>query len=299
MRSRLESGRKARRSALASYALVAPAVAGCLLFTIYPLLFNFFLSGLKWDLLSGSRRFVGIANFSRLLGNQAFLAVLANTALYMAAVVAASISLALLLAVALKENTRLNAFAQSAIFTPHIVSLVSVSILWMWIMEPEYGLLNFILGALGLPSSRWLESPDSALLSLMIVGVWKTVGYNTLVLLAGIQSIPPSVYEAARLDKAGRGSTFFRITLPLLSPSLFFIVIVNVAAGFQVFDSVHVMTQGGPMNSTNLLVHWIYQTGFEYYRIGEAAAGSIFLFLIVALATALNFRLVAGRIHYQ
>jgi sn-glycerol 3-phosphate transport system permease protein len=299
VRSPPDPGKRARRSALASYALVAPAVAGCLLFTVYPLAFNFYLSGLKWDLLSGSKRFVGLANFTRLVGSRAFLSVLANTALYMAVVVVVSISLALVLAVSIKGSGRLDAFVQSAVFTPHIISLVSVSILWMWIMEPEYGLLNFLLRTLGLPPSRWLESPSSSLQSLMIVGVWKTVGYNALILLAGMQGIPPSVYEAARLDKAGRASTFFRLTLPLLSPSLFFLVIVNVAAGFQVFDSVHVMTQGGPMNSTNLLVHWIYQTGFEYYRIGEAAAGSIFLFVIVAVATVLNFRLMAGRIHYQ
>lgn len=299
MRSPPDPRRRAKRSALASYALVAPALAGCLLFTFYPLAYNFYLSGLKWDLLSGSRRFVGLANFTRLAGSRSFLSVLENTALYMAVVVAVSISIALVLAVSIKGGAKLNAFVQSAAFTPHIISLVSVSILWMWIMEPEYGLLNFILRSLGLPPSRWLESPASSLQSLMIVGIWKTVGYNTLVLLAGIQGIPPSVYEAARLDKAGRAATFFRVTLPLLSPSLFFLVIVNVASGFQVFDSVHVMTQGGPMNSTNLLVHWIYQTGFEYYRIGEAAAGSIFLFVIVALATALNFRLAAGRVHYQ
>jgi len=299
MRSSPESGSRARRGRIASYLFIAPAIAGCLIFTVYPLVFNFYLSAVKWDLLSGSRRFVGIANFARLLGSPAFLAVLSNTALYMAVVVLVSISAALLLAASLKESTKLNAFVQSAVFTPHIISLVSVSILWMWIMEPEYGLLNFLLGMLGLPPSRWLESPDSALASLMIVGVWKTVGYNALVLLAGIQSIPASVYEAARLDKAGKASTFFRVTLPLLSPSLFFLVIVNVASSFQVFDSVSVMTQGGPMDSTNLLVHWIYQTGFEYYRIGEAAAGSVFLFVIVALATFLNFRIVSGRIHYQ
>jgi sn-glycerol 3-phosphate transport system permease protein len=291
--------RRARRRLFAPYLYALPAVAGCLVFTVYPVLFNFYLSTLSWDLLSASRRFVGLTNFKRLLSSPSFIAILANSSLYMGAVVAASISIALVLAVALQAKSRFNTFVQSAIFTPHIISLVSVSILWMWIMDPGYGLLNFLLKSLGLPASMWLESPRTALLSLMIVGVWKTVGYNTLILLAGLQSIPPSIYEAARLDKARGAATFFRVTVPMLSPSLFFLFIVNVTSSFQVFDSVHVMTQGGPIDSTNLIVHWIYQTGFEYYRIGEAATGSVFLFLIVAVATILNFRLLSSRVHYQ
>lgn len=293
------AGRRRRRLLDAAYLFALPAVLGCLAFTVYPVLFNFYMSLLKWDLLSGVKRFVALGNFSSLLGAPAFRAVLSSTALYMAVVVGVSVSSALILAVALNRNGSLATFAQTAIFTPHIISLVSVSILWMWIMDPEYGLLNYLLGLAGLPSLMWLESPRTALFSLMVVGVWKTMGYNTLIIIAGLQSIPQSIYESARLDKSRPLTTFMRITVPLLSPTIFFVLVVNIASSFQVFDSVLVMTQGGPLESTNLLVHWIYQTGFEYYRVGEAATGAVFLFAIVAAATFANFRLLAGRIHYR
>lgn len=298
-RSAPDQARLPRGRPDAAYLFALPAVLGCLIFTVYPVLFNFYMSQLKWDLLSGTKRFVALENFVKLLGSPAFRSVLSSTALYMTVVVGVSVSVALVLAVAVNRRGRLAAFAQTAIFTPHIISLVSVSILWMWIMDPEYGLLNFLLGSVGLPPLMWLENPRTAPFSLMLVGIWKTVGYNTLLIIAGLQSIPPSIYESARLDKSRPLTTFFRITFPLLSPTLFFVLVVNIASSFQVFDSVLVMTQGGPLDSTNLLVHWIYQTGFEYYRVGEAATGAVFLFAIVAAATFANFRLLAGRIHYR
>jgi sn-glycerol 3-phosphate transport system permease protein len=217
----------------------------------------------------------------------------------MLVMVTVSISIALVLAVWLNKRTKLHNFVQTSIFTPHIISLVSVAMLWMWIMDPEYGLLNYILGWFGIPRLQWIDNPDTALLSVIIVGIWKVIGYNVLILIAGLQSIPSYIYESAKLDKANRVTTFFKITIPLLSPTLFFLLIVTITSSFQVFDSVRVMTQGGPVNSTNVLVHWIYQTGFEFYRIGEAATGSVLLFIIVAVATFANFKLLASKIHYQ
>lgn len=282
-----------------AYLYVLPALIGCLIFTIYPVFYAIYLSMLEWDLLADDKQFVGLDNYIKLLSSSEFQSVLVNSFIYMTTIVLISVSVSLVLAIWLNKRTQLHAFAQTAIFTPHIISLVSVSILWMWIMEPDYGLLNFILGLFRLPKLLWIESPNTALLSIIIVGIWKLIGYNTLILIAGLQSIPKYIYESAKLDKSGGITTFIRITVPLLSPSLFFLLIINITSSFQVFDSVHVMTQGGPVNSTNLLVHWIYQTGFEFYRIGEAATGSVFLFIIVALATFANFRLLSGKVHYQ
>ncbi|MDK2910979.1 MAG: sn-glycerol 3-phosphate transport system permease protein [Bacteroidales bacterium] len=282
-----------------AYLYVLPAVIGCLVFTIYPVVYVMYLSTLSWDLISPDKKFVGLDNYKRLLTSPEFQQVLINSVTYMLVMVTVSISIALVLAVWLNKRTKLHNFVQTSIFTPHIISLVSVAMLWMWIMDPEYGLLNYILGWFGIPRLQWIDNPDTALLSVIIVGIWKVIGYNVLILIAGLQSIPSYIYESAKLDKANRVTTFFKITIPLLSPTLFFLLIVTITSSFQVFDSVRVMTQGGPVNSTNVLVHWIYQTGFEFYCIGEAATGSVLLFIIVAVATFANFKLLASKIHYQ
>ena len=297
-----------RRRFNSAYLLTLPALAGSALFMIYPILFAVWLSFHRWDMLSDTRRFVGAANYVRVFSNASFLQVLSNSCVYMALMTTLSVALALLLALWLNENSIVKNLAQSAIFTPHIVSMVSVGILWMWIMEPDIGLLNYILDLSGVQALlarfgqgtiRWLESEKSALFSLVFIGVWKSLGYNALILIAGLQSLPKEIYESARLDRAGRLRTLFRITIPLLSPSLFFLLIVNVTASFQVFDSVHVLTRGGPLNSSNMLVHWIYQTGFEFYRIGEASVGAVVLMLIAGGVTYANFKLLSRRVHYR
>ena len=297
-----------RRRFNSAYLLTLPALAGSALFMIYPILFAVWLSFHRWDMLSDTRRFVGAANYVRVFSNASFLQVLSNSCVYMALMTTLSVALALLLALWLNENSIVKNLAQSAIFTPHIVSMVSVGILWMWIMEPDIGLLNYLLDLSGVQAllSRfgqgkimWLESEKSALFSLVFIGVWKSLGYNALILIAGLQSLPKEIYESARLDRAGRLRTLFRITIPLLSPSLFFLLIVNVTASFQVFDSVHVLTRGGPLNSSNMLVHWIYQTGFEFYRIGEASVGAVVLMLIAGGVTYANFKLLSRRVHYR
>jgi len=297
-----------RRRFNSAYFLTLPALAGSALFMIYPILFAVWLSFHSWDMLSDTRRFVGAANYVRVFSNASFLQVLSNSCVYMALMTTLSVALALLLALWLNENSIVKNLAQSAIFTPHIVSMVSVGILWMWIMEPDIGLLNYILDLSGVQALlarfgqgkiMWLESEKSALFSLVFIGIWKSLGYNALILIAGLQSLPKEIYESARLDRAGRLRTLFRITIPLLSPSLFFLLIVNVTASFQVFDSVHVLTRGGPLNSSNMLVHWIYQTGFEFYRIGEASVGAVVLMLIAGGVTYANFKLLSRRVHYR
>jgi len=297
-----------RRRFNSAYLLTLPALAGSALFMIYPILFAVWLSFHRWDMLSDTRRFVGAANYVRVFSNASFLQVLSNSCVYMALMTTLSVALALLLALWLNENSIVKNLAQSAIFTPHIVSMVSVGILWMWIMEPDIGLLNYLLDLSGVQALlarfgqgkiMWLESEKSALFSLVFIGVWKSLGYNALILIAGLQSLPKEIYESARLDRAGRLRTLFRITIPLLSPSLFFLLIVNVTASFQVFDSVHVLTRGGPLNSSNMLVHWIYQTGFEFYRIGEASVGAVVLMLIAGGVTYANFKLLSRRVHYR
>ncbi|GGH36611.1 carbohydrate ABC transporter permease [Paenibacillus segetis] len=281
------------------YILVMPALIGSLLFTIYPLIYALYLSLNDVDVINDKFEFIGLKNYSHLFQSDLFLQVVGNTLVYMLVTVVLTTSLSLVLAVMLNKSTWIHQFAQGAVFSPHIIPLVSVSMLWLWLMNKDAGLLNYILDLLGLPKLLWVESPSTSMLSLILVSVWKGLGFNILLIIAALQSIPTSVIEAARLDKAGKYTMFFKVTIPLISPTLFLIFIVNIIASFQVFDSVNVMTGGGPLNSTNVIAYWIYQTAFSYYRIGEASAGAIVLFVFVGLLTIVHFKLSQSRVHYQ
>ncbi|RDY27475.1 sugar ABC transporter permease [Romboutsia weinsteinii] len=282
-----------------AYLYIAPALIGIILFVVYPILYNIYLSFQSGSLINLSFDFVGLENYQNLLGDSDFIVTIKNTAIYTIAMVGISISLSLLCAVWLNKKTFIHNLAQTIMFTPHIVSLVSIGVLFMWILNPDYGILNWVLENIGLPTSKWLSSEKTALFSIISVGIWKTVGYNTLVFVAGLQSIPKHIYEAADLDNSSKITTFFKITLPMLSPTIFFLLITTTTASFQVFDLINVMTKGGPINSTNMLVYHIYESGFRYYNIGEASAASVFLIIIVGILTLAHFKLLSNKVHYQ
>ncbi len=166
-------------------------------------------------------------------------------------------------------------------------------------MDSDYGLLNFLIGAVGLEPVNWLESPKIALFSLILVSVWKGIGYNTIILISAMQTIPEFLYEAASLDRAKKSTVFFKITLPMISPSLFFLTLMNMISAFKVFETVNIMPQGGPMNSTNTLVYNIYQYGFNYYKIGTASAIGVVLMAIIGICTFLYFQALSSRVHYR
>lgn len=281
------------------YLYITPAIIGILLFVIYPILHTIYLSFQSGSLISSEFTFAGLDNYKSLLSNEDFLGALKNTAIYTVSMVGVSIGLSLVFAVWLNKQSFMHKLTQTVIFTPHLVSLVSIGVLFMWIMNPDYGFLNWVLDSIGLPTSKWLASEKSALFSIILVGIWKTVGYNTLIFIAGLQSIPKYIYEAANLDNSGKIRTFFKITLPLLSPTLFFLLITTTTSSFQVFDLVNVMTKGGPINSTNMLVYYIYEAGFRYFDIGSASAASVFLIILVGFLTFAHFKLLAKKVHYQ
>ena len=276
-----------------------PSIIGILLFVIYPILHTIYLSFQSGSLISPEFTFAGLDNYKNLLSNEDFLVALKNTAIYTISMVGISIGLSLIFAVWLNKQSFIHKFAQTVMFTPHLVSLVSIGVLFMWIMNPDYGFLNWVLDSIGLPTSKWLTSEKTALFSIILVGIWKTVGYNTLIFIAGLQSIPKYIYEAADLDNSGKLKTFFKVTLPLLSPTLFFLLITTTTSSFQVFDLVNVMTKGGPINSTNMLVYYIYEAGFRYFDIGSASAASVFLIILVGILTFAHFKLLAKKVHYQ
>lgn len=281
------------------YVMIALAlfVFGC--FFIYPICYLIYLSLTQWDLLSPDKRFVGLQNYIDLATDPLFAQVLKNTLLYTLLTVAANMTLALGLALWMNRPGWFAGFLQSATFSPYIVSMVSVSVLWMWMMDPQYGLLNGLLGAVGLPGLQWLRSPDTSLLSLVLVSVWKQVGFYALIFLAGLQSIPKELYEAAALDRTPFRRSFLKITLPMLSPTLFFLVVIGMINSFQVFDTISIMTAGGPVNSTNTLVYYIYQNGFQFFKIGYASAAGVVLMVVIGILTVFHFKFLERRVHYR
>ena len=270
------------------YVMIGPAMIGIGLFVLYPLIYLIYLSFFKYNLLNKSMsKFVGFDNYVQIFSRGDFYKALTNTAIYTGGVVIITMALSLLFAVWLSKG----------LFTPHIVSIVSVSLIWLWLMEPNLGFLNYILKTLGLPTSQWLQSSSTALLSIIIVSVWQAIGYYALILVAALQGVSPTIYEAAALDNAGRFKVFRKITLPLISPQLFFILVIMTIGSFKVFDTVRIMTAGGPNNATNTLVYYIYT--FRTTNIGFAAATGVILMIIIGILTIIYFRLMAKKVHYQ
>lgn len=280
------------------YVLIAPAMAGIFLFVMYPVGYLIYLSFFKYNLMNKDKsKFIGLDNFTQIFSREDFYKALLNTTIYTAGVVFLTMLLALLIAIWLNKKGKFNSIVQAGIFTPHIVSIVSISLVWLWLMEPNQGLLNYILKSFGLPPSAWLQSSKTALISVIIVSVWQAIGYYALIIVAALQSISPSIYEAAALDNASRLKVFFKITLPMISPQLFFILIIMTIGSFKVFDTVQVMTGGGPNNATTTLVYYIY--GFRSTNVGYAAATGVVLMAIIGLLTFVYFRLLSRKIHYQ
>lgn len=283
------------------YILVAPAVILLSMFTIYPILYLIYTSMFSGNLLMKKKPFVGADNYVTLWESSDFRRVLLNTAFYSIMLVVVVIILAVLVAVWLKPKvgSRLNQFAQGAIFTPHVISLVSVSMVFLWLMDADVGVINAVLGFFGVDPFPFFTSSSTALISLVIVMVWKELGYYTLLIIAALQGIPPEIYEAAELDDTPKLVTFFRVTLPMISPTLLFTSVVATISSFKVFDTINIMTQGGPANSTNTLVYYIYEYAFKYSKIGLASAAGVVLLAFVGILTLVQFGVGQKKVHYQ
>ncbi len=276
------------REALHAWAFLAPSLAHLLLFSIGPILFALYLSFHRWNLVEAQRPFVGLANYRSLLGDAGFGHALVNTALY---VLFVPVGMAVALALALLVNRRMRGLRllRTLFFLPYITSFVAISLVWKWMYDPDFGLFNNILSRLGLPPQPWLSSPGTAMPSLMIMSVWMYAGYMMVIFLAGLQNIPESLYESARIDGAGAWQRFRRITLPMLRPTTFFVLVTMVIFMFQVFTAVYVMTEGGPLHATDVIVYHIYRSAWEYLRMGYASAMAWVLFGIVFVITLIQY----------
>ena len=290
--------RRRRGAALLPYLLIAPALALLFVFVLYPIGYMVYLSFFDWNMIK-PKEFVGLQNFVTMFHDPEFFQVLGNTFQYTLWTLVFGMGLALAAACFLKKDTRINRLLQSAIFLPYVMPLVSVAFIWVWLMDADYGLLDWLLGLVGLPGIRWLQDSAVAMYSLILVSVWKCVGYNTLIILSAMQGVPGYLYEAARLDKAGPAKTFFKITLPMISPSLFFLTLMNLIACFKMFETVNIITAGGPANATSTLVYSLYQYGFKFYKLGYASAEGVVLMVIIGACTLVYFGALSKRVHYR
>lgn len=275
---------------IAAYTFLLPNILGFLVFVVLPVLFSFAMSFTNWD-GNQQRDFVGLQNYIRLFGNETFRISLSNTLVFTFFSVPVAVSIAIVLAVILNYGGRMITAYRLFIFLPYVSSTIAISAVWNLILHPSLGPVNQLLASLGVEDlPRWFSSSRWALLSVIIVSIWKNVGYYMVIILAALQGIPASLYESSEIDGAGRLQRFFHITIPLLTPAIFFAVVIGVMQSFKVFDLVFALTEGGPGRSTNVLAYTIYQEAFMRYRMGYASALAVFLFAVIMVFTLIQFQ---------
>lgn len=268
-------------------------------FTYLPLMRNVWLSFHRWDLLSSSRPWVGLDNYRYVFMGDASAGIFKNTLVFTVGTVGGTMTIGLLMALLLNQQLRGRSVARTLLFAPYVVSGVAVAIIWLFMFDPNFGLVQQMLKQAGLRSPNWFRDPFWAMPAVILVYIWKNLGYAVVVYLAGLQSVPQELHEAARVDGAGVLDRFRHVTLPHLSPVLFFIFVTSILASLQAFDIIKVMTSGGPVNATTTLIYQLYQQGFVAFNAGRAAAYSIVLFVIMLVVTALQLRFLERRVHYS
>lgn len=269
-----------------------------MLFTLIPILASLGLTLFDWDLLTPAE-FIGLGNFKSLVQDQSFWRALGHTLGYIVGYIPSVMILSLTMAVIFNQRLRGITLFRTAFFIPVVSSWVAVALLWMWIFNPKYGLVNYLLGVIGIQGPAWLFDPQWAMPAIIITSVWKDIGFVMVMFLAGLQGIPAEYYEAAAIDGASGWQRFLRITLPLLSPTTFFALIISLINSFQVFDQIWIMTGGGPAGATSVLVERIVHNAFRYSRMGYAATQSWVLFLLVFAATLIQTRLQRRWVAYE
>jgi ABC-type sugar transport system permease subunit/ABC-type glycerol-3-phosphate transport system substrate-binding protein len=293
----LRAGRESRRRTGTALGFLAPSLLHLIFFIFTPIAFAAYLSTHRWDLIVADKPFVGLANVIEIFRDADFWNALKNTAAY---TVNVPLGMMLSLGVALMMHRRLKGlgFLRTLYFLPSVTSFVAIALVWMWIYHPSFGAANYLLGLAGLPPLQWLNAPETAMIAVIIFSIWMGIGYQMVIFLAGLQGIPGEYYEAARMDGAGRWRQFAHVTWPLLKPTTFFILVTSMIGSFQVFTSVYIMTAGGPVRSTDVVVYHIYQAAWEQLRMGYASAMSWVLFVIIMAATWIQFRLMGKEVEY-
>jgi multiple sugar transport system permease protein len=295
---RQRGGRQARRENIEGWLFASPWIVGFLVFTLGPMLAAAAMSLSDWNLLTRPR-FVGLANFRQLFtGDPLFWQSLKVTTIYAVAAVLLGVAAGLVLALLLNAPISGLRWYRTAYYMPSVLSGVAVALLWSWLFSPDLGLLNYALQKVGIQGPDWLGQPAWALPALVIMSLW-AVGSGAIIYLAGLQGIPSELYEAAQMDGAGVVNRFLRITFPLMTPVLFFQVVVGIIGALQTFTQAYVMTSGGPNNATLFFVLYLYQNAFQYFRMGYAAALAWVLFTYILILTIIVFRTSRSWVYYE
>ena len=269
---------------------ILPALVFFGVFVGFPVGYSFWLSFHEWNMMAATPTWVGLENYAALASDRDFLRSLVQTALFTAGITACILVFSLAMALLLDQKLRFIRLCRAVFYLPAVTSLVAIGIVWVWMFDPQFGLINQSLRGIGVEGPLWLADTRLALVSLVITAAWRNVGYFATVFLAGLQGIDQMYYEAARIDGAGPWDSFWRITLPLLKPTIVFVAVLAVILSFQVFALVYVMTAGGPAGSTQVLVFYLYQQAFTYFRMGYASAIGFVLFVIIFVLTLAQFK---------
>jgi ABC-type sugar transport system permease subunit len=277
---------------------IAPNLIFFSVFSFWPMIYSGYLSFTRWDLISPTKTWVGLDNYRYLVQDDAFHKVLINTVYFTASGVGGTLVLGLVIALLLNQPLRGRDGARAILFAPSLLSGAAISIVWVYMFDPRFGLIARFLSFVQIASPTWLTDPHWAMPAVIIVYIWKDLGFTAVIYLAGLQAIPKDLYEAAKLDGAGAWWRFRSVTLPLLSPITFFLGVTTIVNTFQAFDIIQVMTKGGPIDATNTLVYYVYQQGFVGFNAGRAAAASLVLFVAMLVVTLTQLRYAEKRVHY-
>ncbi|WP_257391527.1 carbohydrate ABC transporter permease [Cytobacillus gottheilii] len=278
---------------------ILPALVPLIIFWIYPMFYSLYISFTDWDYMSADYNIVGIKNYQDLLKDPIFYEVLWNTLYFSMGVVVPSVFGGLFLALLLMKNQRGMGLLRTFIFSPWVTPAVAISIVWSWIFEPSYGLANWILSIFNVPALEWTSSPTWAMPAIIIVSVWKGLGWCMIFYLNALNKVPESLYEAAALDGASSWKKFIHITLPLISPTTFFLIMITTVDALQAYDQIQVLTQGGPAGSTRTILYLYYQAAFEQFNMGKATAVATVLVIITAALSIVQFVFSRKWVHYQ
>ncbi len=303
--ARVPGSRLGRRKLWADHALAYCFLLPTLLvlgtFTLYPVGRAFVLSLYDWDMISPDRQFILFDNYRELFADPLFWKSVRNTVMYVLGTVPLEIGIALGVALLLNRSLSFRAFYRLAFFIPYITTVVAIAMVWAWIYHDQWGLLNYILSWFHLPPQKWLLDPKWTLFTIIVMSIWKTVGYNTVIFLAGLQNMDKELYEAARVDGANSRQVFWHITWPLLTPTTFFVSITAMIGAFKVFTEIYVLYGGkpGPLRVATTIVFYIYEKAWTEYRMGYASASAYILFFMVLAVTMVQFWYARRRVHYS
>ncbi len=284
----------ANQQNFAGVLFILPALLGTIVFIIIPIICSFGLSFAKWDLLNPIQ-YVGLENYKVVLTEPVFVKIIINTFVYAIATSIFGVIIPLILACIINTKIKGADFFKTAYFLPFVTPMIVIGIIWEWIFDPNIGCLNHFLHL----HINWLYDTNFAMPALIIVSVWKLIGYNMILFLTGLSTINQELLEASKIDGANAYNTFKNITIPLLSPTIFFVTIITAITSFQVFDLIYVMTQGGPLDSTNVLVYAIYKNAFEYFNVGKASALAYVLFAIIFILTIIQWKLKSKLVYLE